>query len=211
MGIWSGFKGIWVQGDNLISLATKDMKRPLQLEKCKEGFPLCPVCKEEFRNVDYIISHLNKNKKEFGQIEACNSLLDNKGLKICQKLGNFLLIGEDIKNATRFNAFQLKEEEVRGWVRKKKLYDLIKKKKYEEWKGLNTKRKTRDQAVPPRLRFEILKRDNFTCQYCGKKAPDIILEVDHVEPYSLTKNNSPENLITSCKDCNRGKHTKEVV
>lgn len=33
------------------------------------------------------------------------------------------------------------------------------------------KRKT----VSNELRFEVFKRDKFTCQYCGRKAPDVVL------------------------------------
>lgn len=32
------------------------------------------------------------------------------------------------------------------------------------------------------IRFEVLKRDSFACQYCGKKAPDVLLQVDHIHP-----------------------------
>lgn len=69
----------------------------------------------------------------------------------------------------------------------------------------------RESLLSPKLRFEILKRDNFTCQYCGKKGPEVVLEVDHIKPYKATKNNSPGNLITACKECNRGKRAKEII
>lgn len=58
------------------------------------------------------------------------------------------------------------------------------------------------RQIKPRLRFKILKRDTFTCQYCWRSAPDVILHIDHIIPYSkwgLTKEN---NLKTSCQDCN---------
>ena len=32
------------------------------------------------------------------------------------------------------------------------------------------------------LRFEVFKRDSFRCQYCGKSAPEVVLEIDHVTP-----------------------------
>ena len=54
-------------------------------------------------------------------------------------------------------------------------------------------------------RFEVFKRDKFTCAYCGRKAPDIILEVDHIVPVAKSGDNDITNLITSCIDCNRGK------
>ncbi len=35
-----------------------------------------------------------------------------------------------------------------------------------------------------KVRFEVLARDKFTCQYCGRKAPDVVLEIDHFYPRS---------------------------
>jgi len=61
------------------------------------------------------------------------------------------------------------------------------------------------KSVSKKLRFEVFKRDKFTCQYCGKKAPDVILEVDHIKPVSKGGDNSLFNLISSCFECNRGK------
>lgn len=55
------------------------------------------------------------------------------------------------------------------------------------------------------MRFEVFKRDSFRCQYCGRSAPDVILEVDHLPPVSAGGENIMVNLITSCRDCNRGK------
>jgi len=61
------------------------------------------------------------------------------------------------------------------------------------------------EGISKRLRFEVFKRDAFTCQYCGRKAPDVILEVDHIEPVSKGGKTDILNLVTSCYDCNRGK------
>lgn len=59
-------------------------------------------------------------------------------------------------------------------------------------------------------RFRILTRDNHTCQYCGKKAPDAVLEIDHKVPVSKGGTNKHSNLVTSCFECNRGKGSKEL-
>jgi len=59
-----------------------------------------------------------------------------------------------------------------------------------------------------KTRFEVFKRDSFTCQYCGRKAPDIILEVDHIKPVSEGGTNDILNLVTSCKECNSGKSNR---
>jgi len=59
-------------------------------------------------------------------------------------------------------------------------------------------------------RFYILSRDKFTCQYCGRKAPDVVLEIDHVQPKSKGGKDTEDNYKTSCLDCNRGK-TNTVI
>lgn len=56
-----------------------------------------------------------------------------------------------------------------------------------------------------KIRFEVFKRDNFTCQYCGREAPDIVLNVDHIKSVKDGGSNDMLNLITSCFDCNNGK------
>ena len=60
-------------------------------------------------------------------------------------------------------------------------------------------------AVSKRTRFEVLRRDQHTCQYCGEMAPNVVLHVDHVEPVSLGGSDKPDNLVTACKACNTGK------
>ena len=66
------------------------------------------------------------------------------------------------------------------------------------------------QSISKSLRFEVFKRDGFTCQYCGRMAPDVILEVDHINPVKRGGKNEILNLITSCFDCNRGKGQKPL-
>lgn len=60
-------------------------------------------------------------------------------------------------------------------------------------------------AVSKRLRYEILRRDNHTCRYCGASAPDVKLQVDHVVPTALGGTDEPSNLVTACEPCNGGK------
>ena len=57
-----------------------------------------------------------------------------------------------------------------------------------------------------RIRFEVLHRDNFTCQYCGRTPKDgAKLVVDHLDPYINGGLTNKDNLITSCFECNAGK------
>jgi hypothetical protein len=61
------------------------------------------------------------------------------------------------------------------------------------------------KALSTKLRFEVFKRDSFACQYCGAKAPDVVLHVDHVNPVKRGGKNDLLNLVTSCAPCNGGK------
>lgn len=61
------------------------------------------------------------------------------------------------------------------------------------------------KSLSKKKRFEVFKRDSFKCQYCGRSAPDVILEVDHIVPVAEGGKNDMLNLVTSCRDCNRGK------
>lgn len=60
-------------------------------------------------------------------------------------------------------------------------------------------------GVTNRLRFEVLRRDNHTCYYCGAKAPETKITVDHVIPVALGGTDEPSNLVAACGDCNGGK------
>lgn len=60
-------------------------------------------------------------------------------------------------------------------------------------------------AVTKTTRFQVLKRDGHTCQYCGASAPEVKLTVDHVIPEALGGSDKPDNLVAACKDCNAGK------
>jgi len=60
-------------------------------------------------------------------------------------------------------------------------------------------------------RFEVFKRDGFTCRYCGHKTPDAILEIDHVIPSAAGGGDEIENLVTACYECNRGKGPRLIT
>lgn len=71
-------------------------------------------------------------------------------------------------------------------------------------------KKLKEQGLLKRdvaLRFEILKRDNFQCQYCGRnpKEDNCKLHIDHIYPKSKGGRDIKDNLITACEKCNLGK------
>jgi len=61
------------------------------------------------------------------------------------------------------------------------------------------------KSISKKLRFDIFKRDEFVCQYCGSHPPSAILHVDHIHPVKEGGTNCNDNLITSCSLCNLGK------
>ena len=72
------------------------------------------------------------------------------------------------------------------------------------------KQTSRDPSL--RLRFQVLKRDNFTCCQCGAspaKDPNVELHVDHIQPWSKGGETVIENLQTLCLKCNLGKSNLE--
>ena len=58
----------------------------------------------------------------------------------------------------------------------------------------------------PYSKKNIIYRDKFTCQYCGKKEKK--MTIDHVLPSSKGGKSSFENCVASCKPCNNKKNDK---
>jgi 5-methylcytosine-specific restriction endonuclease McrA len=55
----------------------------------------------------------------------------------------------------------------------------------------------------------ILKRDNFTCQYCERNGGER-LTIDHVLPKSLGGRTVWENVVSACRGCNLKKGSKTL-
>lgn len=76
--------------------------------------------------------------------------------------------------------------------------------------GSNAMPAVQSSAVSKATRFEVFKRDKFTCQYCGAKAPDVMLECDHIHPRAKGGGRELTNLVTACRACNNGKRDKTL-
>ena len=64
------------------------------------------------------------------------------------------------------------------------------------------------RTLSDKLRYQVLKRDNFKCCACGAspaKDSSVELHVDHIVPVSVGGKNTIENLQTLCSRCNLGK------
>ena len=72
--------------------------------------------------------------------------------------------------------------------------------------------KNQRKLMTPELRSQIKKRDNYTCQICGKYMPDEVgLQVDHITPVSKGGKSVPSNLQVLCSICNGKKNAKIVL
>lgn len=58
-------------------------------------------------------------------------------------------------------------------------------------------------------RREVFRRDNYTCQYCGKQNLD--LTVDHVTPRHLGGQHIWDNVVTACSSCNTRKGGRKLT
>ena len=67
---------------------------------------------------------------------------------------------------------------------------------------------TTNRNINLRLRFLVMKRDNFKCCMCGAspaKDPSVELHIDHILPWSKGGETTIDNLQTLCLKCNLGK------
>ncbi len=66
------------------------------------------------------------------------------------------------------------------------------------------------KPISTKTRFEVFKRDQFTCQYCGAHPPKVVLHVDHIVPVAGGGQNTMDNFITACAPCNLGKGARDL-
>jgi hypothetical protein len=66
-------------------------------------------------------------------------------------------------------------------------------------------------ALGKKMRFEVFKRDGFTCVYCGGQPPKVVLHCDHVVAVANGGTNDIDNLVTACDACNLGKGARELT
>jgi 5-methylcytosine-specific restriction endonuclease McrA len=55
-----------------------------------------------------------------------------------------------------------------------------------------------------KIRLDVLRRDAYTCAYCG----DVADQVDHVHPKAKGGEDTLDNLVAACKRCNYAKRDK---
>lgn len=77
---------------------------------------------------------------------------------------------------------------------------------------IDIKRKKIREPIPQSIRFNVFRRDNFACRYCGSCSGDgVTLHVDHATSVKDGGKNDENNLVTACSDCNYGKGAKSLT
>ena len=109
-----------------------------------------------------------------------------------------------IKSGNHGNGFQ---KEMQTWNKGQR--GLIPPENHYNWQGGKTPihRRIRNSLLYADWRNAVLKRDNYTCQICGKYGGK--LEADHIKPFSLFPELRLElsNGRTLCKRCHRETET----
>jgi hypothetical protein len=68
--------------------------------------------------------------------------------------------------------------------------------------------RNRSRSIPHSIIIRVARRDNNTCQICGKILLDREIEIDHIIPFSRGGTSDESNLRVTCLDCNRKKGKK---
>lgn len=72
-------------------------------------------------------------------------------------------------------------------------------------------------TIPVKMRHFVLKRDKYTCLYCGEKGTETrdpdgqTWHIDHLHPVSKGGINHPANLAAACSQCNFSKGNKSAA
>lgn len=66
----------------------------------------------------------------------------------------------------------------------------------------------RINGITKSIRYEVLKRDNFKCVFCGKSKDEVSLEIDHIIPVSKGGTDELSNFQTLCCTCNLSKSNR---
>lgn len=109
----------------------------------------------------------------------------------------------------RFGTWRKALEAFVSYVNNEEYSPILEKKEIEE--ELTGRHKTK-RGVNWRLRFMVMRRDNFKCQNCGRSPatdPSIVLHVDHIKAWANGGETLLENLQTLCSKCNIGKSDLE--
>lgn len=68
------------------------------------------------------------------------------------------------------------------------------------------------KSISASVRWSVFARDGFACRYCGASATEdgVSLHVDHAVSVADGGDNSFDNLVSACQECNGGKGARSL-
>ena len=69
----------------------------------------------------------------------------------------------------------------------------------------------RGRYIPFQVKTRVVRRDNYTCQVCGKHLLDNEVEFDHIIPISKGGSSEEHNIRLTCFKCNRDKYDRVEI
>ena len=160
---------------------------------------------EDFSKIDNDVSEdvikekLNISKDRFKKLES--------------KLLNKVKISDDVYNISVDLCVYYRSPRGRNNYSKNKIITFLELEEiYNKWlrgKNYEINSKIERSIMNDDIRYNVLKRDNFTCVLCGATSKDgVKLQIDHIIPLSKGGKTTMSNLRTLCDRCNRGKSSK---
>lgn len=192
-----------VNGDDVIKYYIENNKRDLRtnIENSIFNVSLLDSYEKEVQN---ILNKPFKNKTKYSDKKY--KAIENTVLKRLIHTKKDFVINVHLEVYYRSNGGNVFDNRL-GYRKYEELLNL-----YKEWENGNkyeiTKREER-KIMNDDIRYNVLKRDNFTCQKCGASNKDgAKLEVDHIIPVAKGGKTIMSNLQTLCDRCNNGKSDK---
>lgn len=69
----------------------------------------------------------------------------------------------------------------------------------------NKEKRKRTRHIRWATRMRVIRRDNYTCQVCGRLLRDDEIQLDHIIPWARGGTSDERNLRVTCAECNRKK------
>lgn len=174
---------------------------------------------------DYLISEgFDLIAKQYGKIldwhNACKAVIDKSTLLKTRRMRQYEALADDehafwfyfVRSQTRYQQ--------QNYVRTPYSVDMITEDFFCDYAWLEDRdaqlqeinyecnlrdyhSKNQRRLMTKELREQIMERDNYTCQICGKYMPDRVgLHIDHIVPVSKGGKTVPSNLQVLCSVCN---------
>ena len=138
------------------------------------------------RKTRYRQARFDNRKKLEGWLAPSIQNRINAHLSVIEKVHRILSVAAIIVETASFDIQKIKNPEING-----------------------TEYQQGEQLGFWNVREYVLFRDNYTCQHCGGKSKDKVLNVHHLESRK-TGGDAPNNLITLCEKCHSAYHAGKI-